>query len=554
MKNSGAMRFLTSKSKGQTLKTVMLTVFNVLLSVLSIFFALGVKAVIDGATASDGTGANKLLYGSIAVIVIILLQFVLRISINLMTEHVKGKLEVCYKSHLFSSILSKRYDKITSYHSGELMNRLTSDVEVCSTGVAEIIPDAVGSVAKLVCAFIALIILDPLFCFILLGAGVVVFLTIMLVKNLLKALHKRAQETDGKVRSFMQECIENLLAIKVFNANDKVEKDATDLQNENFKVKMRRRNVAVLGNAVYNVVFSLGYVFALVYGGYMIFNGKLGYGTLSAILQLVMNIQAPFASLSLILPRFLSTVASAERLMEIDQVEKEQTTDKIDAKTVYEKLDTIEFENITFGYGREEVLENASLTVKKGDFVAVTGLSGIGKSTLVKLLLGVYEPKDGKVYLKTNGENIKVSSATRGLFTFVPQGNMIFSGTLRENLTFINRDASEEEIEKALEIACLSQTVAQLPQGLETVVGENGAGLSEGQVQRVAIARALLTKAPILLLDEGTSALDAKTEQELLDNLKGLDGVTAIMITHKSAGLKVCNRTIKIEDKKIIEN
>ena len=554
MKNSGAMRFLTSKSKGQTLKTVMLTVFNVLLSVLSIFFALGVKAVIDGATASDGTGANKLLYGSIAVIVIILLQFLLRISINLMTEHVKGKLEVCYKSHLFSSILSKRYDKITSYHSGELMNRLTSDVEVCSTGVAEIIPDAVGSVAKLVCAFIALIILDPLFCFILLGAGVVVFLTIMLVKNLLKTLHKRAQETDGKVRSFMQECIENLLAIKVFNANDKVEKDATDLQNENFKVKMRRRNVAVLGNAVYNVVFSLGYVFALVYGGYMIFNGKLGYGTLSAILQLVMNIQAPFASLSLILPRFLSTVASAERLMEIDQVEKEQTTDKIDAKTIYEKLDSIEFENITFGYGREEVLEKASLTVKKGDFIAVTGLSGIGKSTLVKLLLGVYEPNDGKVYLKTNGENIKVSSATRGLFTFVPQGNMIFSGTLRENLTFINRDASEEEIEKALEIACLSQTVAQLPQGLETVVGENGAGLSEGQVQRVAIARALLTKAPILLLDEGTSALDAKTEQELLDNLKGLDGVTAIMITHKSAGLKVCNRTIKIEDKKIIEN
>ena len=286
----------------------------------------------------------------------------------------------------------------------------------------------------------------------------------------------------------------------------------------------------------------------------MIFNGKLGYGTLSAILQLVMNIQAPFASLSLILPRFLSTVASAERLMEIDQVEKEQTTDKIDAKTIYEKLDSIEFENITFGYGREEVLEKASLTVKKGDFIAVTGLSGIGKSTLVKLLLGVYEPNDGKVYLKTNGENIKVSSATRGLFTFVPQGNMIFSGTLRENLTFINRDASEEEIEKALEIACLSQTVAQLPQGLETVVGENGAGLSEGQVQRVAIARALLTKAPILLLDEGTSALDAKTEQELLDNLKGLDGVTAIMITHKSAGLKVCNRTIKIEDKKIIEN
>ncbi len=555
MKKSGAMYFLSSNAKGQKSKIVILTVLNVLLSITSIFFALGIKAVIDGATNKNvEEGKITLLYGSIAVVAIILLQFVLRISINLLCEHLKGKLEICYKSKLFSSILSKRYDKITAFHSGELMNRLTSDVGVASSGVAEILPDAVGSVAKLVCAFIALVILDPLFSLILAGAGVVVFLTIMLVKNSLKSLHKKAQETDGKVRSFMQESIENLLTIKVFNANDKVEGDATRLQANNFKVKMKRRNVAVLGNAVYNIVFSLGYVFALIYGGYMIINGKLGYGTLSAILQLVMNIQAPFASLSLVLPRILSMLASAERLVEIERIEAEQKQEAIDVDKVYNDLSSIEFENLSFGYGRELVLENANLSINKGEFVAITGLSGIGKSTLIKLLLGVYNANEGKVYLRLKQENLGVCYATRGLFTFVPQGNMVFSGTLRENITFINRNASDSEIEKVLELSCLKETVESLPEGLETRIGENGAGLSEGQVQRVAIARALLTKAPILLLDEATSALDALTEQKLLENLRSLDGVTAIMITHKVAGLSVCDKKIKIEDKKIIEN
>lgn len=554
MKKSGAIRFLSVNAKGQKSKTVILTILNVILSITSIFFALGIKAVIDGATDSDyERGTAKLLYGSIAVVGIILLQFALRISINLLCEHLKGKLDICYKTKLFSSILGKRYDKITAFHSGELMNRLTSDVEVASTGVAEILPDAVGSITKLICAFIALVILDPLFSLIIACAGIVVVLTILLVKNVLKNLHKRAQETDGKVRSFMQESIENLLAIKVFNANDKVEGDATTLQNENFRVKMKRRNVAVLGNSVYNVVFSLGYVFALVYGGYMIINGRLGYGSLSAILQLVMNIQAPFASLSLILPRLLSTLASAERLIEIEELESEPKSESVDAESVYDSLSSIEFENLTFGYGRDTVLKNANLSIKKGEFVAITGLSGIGKSTLIKLLLGVYKLDDGSVYLRLQDKNLAVSSATRSLFTFVPQGNMVFSGSLRENVTFINRGASEEEIERALELACLKETIESLPEGLETRIGENGAGLSEGQIQRVAIARALLTRAPILLLDEATSALDALTEQKLLANLKGITGVTAIMITHKKAGLSICDKTIKIEDKKIIE-
>lgn len=550
---SNAMRFLSQKAKGQKLNIVVLVILNAILSVLSIFFALGIKKVIDIATSTGENLKDSLIYASIAVTAIIIFQFILKISVNLLTEKTKAKLEISYKTHLFSSILAKKYDKITKYHSGELMNRLTSDVSVCSVGVAEIIPDAIGSATKIISALATLLILSPLFCLILMGAGLVVFLTVFLVKNSLKSLHKKSQETDGLVRSYMQEGIENLLAIKAFSVNDKVKDDADRLQQKNYKVKMRRRNVAVAGNAVYNVIFSLGYVFAVIYGGFMILKGDLFFGTLSAILQLVMNIQAPFASLSLVIPRITSTLASAERIMEIDDIQDEVAVKPIDQAMLNENMDSIEFKNVSFGYNDQLVLDDINLSVKKGEFVAITGRSGIGKSTLIKLLLGVYPASKGQINIE--GENLvqPVGVDTRNLFAFVPQGNLIFSGTLRENITFINTSATEEQISYAIENSCLMQVINELPEGLETRIGENGIGLSEGQIQRLAIARALLTGAKVLLLDESTSALDSATEQKVLANLKQIPGLTALLITHKQAGLEICDRTIRIENKKVIE-
>ena len=197
------------------------------------------------------------------------------------------------------------------------------------------------------------------------------------------------------------------------------------------------------------------------------------------------------------------------------------------------------------------IFDNASITVNKGDFAAITGISGIGKSTLLKLLLGVIYPESGKITVSGRQGERLVDRATRNLFSYVPQGNMLLSGTLRENITFMCEDKTDEEIMRAVEISCADEFVRELPDGLETVVGERGMGLSEGQIQRIAIARAILYGAPILLLDEATSALDEATEEKLLKNLRALQNRTCIIITHKPAALNVCNKEIRIDNKKI---
>ncbi len=540
------IKWLAEKSKKQRLNIVLLILANAFFSVLSVAFAFAVRMIINGATGGD---KNRLILGSVFIGVIVLLQFVFRIIVNGLTEHIRAKLEINYKSHIFAQILNKKYEKLSDYHSGELLNRLSSDVSVVSDGVTSLVPTIVSALVRLICAVVALVILDPIFAIAFALCGSLVFITITLLRGKLKSLHKRAQETDGRVRSFMQESVENVLAVKVFSVNDKICEKADNLQEENFKVKMRRKNYSVTGNAVYNFIFSAGYLFALIYGAVKIFaNTGMSYGDLSAILQLVNNVQVPFASLSSVFPKYYAMTASAERLMEIEALENENCFERINADRVYAEMKSIRGENVSFSYGRTSVFKNASFEIEKGEFAVITGISGIGKSTLVKMLLGVYAPDGGKMFIeKTNGEKIVADCSVRTLFSYVPQGNMLFSGTLRDNVTFVKSDASEEEISSALKISCCDNFVKDLPDGLETVVGENGVGLSEGQIQRIAVARALLVGAHVLILDEATSALDEATEAELLSRLKELKDVTLIIISHKKAAYAVCDKEIKVK-------
>ncbi len=546
---------------------------NAFLSVLSVAFAFAVKAVIDGAVGRD---KDKLVFGIIFIISIVILQFIFRLITGGLIENIRGKLEIAYKSRIFSKILTKKYAAIQEYHSGELMNRLTQDVSVVADGVTSIVPSVAASVVRLICAVAALVALDWIFAIAFVVAGALVFIILGVLRGKLKSLHKKSLESDGAVRSFMQESVENSLALKVFSINDKIEKKSDELQNENFRWKMRRKNYAVFGSAAYNLIFSAGYLFALIYGGACIFNGTgLTYGDLSAILQLVNNVQVPFASLSSAFPKYYAMIASAERLIEIERLEEEtvgeietatagaaggkeggekaekvgaagKTATKKDAARLYGEMRAIVAEDLSFSYGREQVFKGAYARIEKGDFVAVTGASGIGKSTFVKLMLGVYDLGGGEIYFDTENGKIPANASTRALFSYVPQGNMLFSGTLLENVTFINEKATDEEIARALEIGCVKDFLCELPEGLNTKVGENGVGLSEGQIQRVAIARAVLTGAPIILLDEATSALDAETELKVLRGLKRLEDKTLIFISHKAAALSICNKELRV--------
>lgn len=547
MKNSVALKWIVNNTKKQAPKLVMLIFANVLFSVLSVLFALSMKVVLDGAVNSNNA---LILKGAIYLGVIIIGQFLLRLFINGMTEHVHAKINWDIRSALFAKILNKKYEKISGYHSGELLNRLTNDVPVVASGVTGIVPVLASAIARLIAAVVALIVLDWIFAVAFTVAGALVFLVIIIMRTKLKILHKSIQSTEGRSRSFMQECMENLLAVKVFSVNDKINAKSDNLLKENFKVTMKRRNRSVLGNATYNFIFSAGYFFALVYGAVKIFNGVLSYGELLAILQLVNNVQVPFASISNVIPQYYSMIASAERVIEIFDVEEEIVETDVSAQDVYSKMKSIRFDNVDFSYDKELILSGANAVIEKGDFVAITGSSGSGKSTLLKLLLGVYRPTNGEIYID-GGERLDLNEQSRVMFAYVPQGNMLFSGTIKDNVTFAWPNATKEEIDYALSVAQADEFINELPEGIDTVVGEKGSGLSEGQVQRLALARAILTKAPIIILDESTSALDEKTEAKVLDKLKQMKDKTFIIVSHKKAPLDVCNKRLDVSDGKI---
>lgn len=531
---------------------ILLVGLNALYGVSSVFFAKFSKNIIDGATqAKDFDIVVKF---ALCMLGLVVFQMMLNITKNSLSERCSARLEMILKKYLLDLVISKDYQKVTSYHTGDLQNRMFNDVRLVSTGFTTIIPEAAYFGAKLLSSLIYLIIIDKIFALIFVVGGCAVFLITRLFRKTLKKLHKNVQETEGKTRSFIQEILTNLLVIKAFSVEDRINDTTDELQEYNFGARMKKRNFSICANVGLGAVFSVGTVFAIAFGAYSILFKGMTYGTVTAIIQLVNQVQSPFVSLSGIMPKYYTTLASAERLMELDDLpnETQKNATEIDALKVYKELKSIDFNNISFKYDRDIILDNTSLKINKGDFVAIMGISGIGKSTLLKLLLGVFNLNSGSITLETDSGSIPIDKNTRKMFSYVPQGNMLISGTIRDNITFINQNASDEEIEQAVRISCSKQFIDELPNGIETVIGEKGLGLSEGQVQRLAIARSLLANAPVILLDEATSALDENTEKEFLQNLKELKNVTCIIVSHKMAALEICNKKIQIKDGKII--
>lgn len=551
MNKTTAQKWIYTYAKAELPAILLLVLCNAAYAVLGVGLALFSKRVIDAAQARDRTA---LFTEAAIMLAAIFLQILVRIAVRTTEVHVGGKLEMRMRNALFTKILQSAYARISEFHSGELLTRLTSDVTVVSDGVTTLLPTVVSLATRLVCAFAVLLSLDKAFALIFAAAGLLLFLLTRLFRGTMKRLHKRVQETDGKSRSFMQEAIENLPVIQIFGVSEKMRGRSLVLLEENYREKLRRNRFSILANTGFSAALSFGHLFALVWGGVKICADSLSFGTLTAVLQLVNQIQMPFTGLSGVVPKYYGMLASAERLMELESANGDEKPKQcVDVSALYDRLQSIALCGITFRYARDTVLENADAVIEKNDFVLISGISGIGKSTLFKLLTGLLPPESGEICLRTEDGTILPDAGMRGLFAYVPQGNMLFSGTLRDNIRFVREDASDEEIIRVAEICCAREFIEALPEGLDTVIREKGQGLSEGQIQRIAVARAVLTNAPIILLDEATSALDADTERTLLQNLKALQNKTCILISHKPASRSVCNKEICIENKKIIE-
>lgn len=544
MKKKNAIKWILENGKNSFPAIILLSIISITLSLIQINFATASKDVMDIATRqTEGVLKDAFL----VLLALLLVRLILQIAVSYVNVHACSRFEIALKRHIFGILIKKDYLSVSKFHSGELMNRIDSDVSVIVNGIIDILPYAVMFLTSIIGAFCVLYRIDATLALIILCIGPIVAVGARIYSAKYKKMHILCQEYDGKTKSFMLEILQNLLVVKSFGCEKKVLDKSEALQTRTYKLRIRRVTVSVFAQIGMFLIFNAGYYFAMAYAAYKLSTGEMTYGDVTAILALVAQIQSPFKSISGLIPRAFAVIASVERILELENISDENVATPLPADKLYSKMESIVFDDVTFSYDEDAVISGINIDIKKGECAVIAGESGAGKSTVMKLFLGIIPKQSGNMYIKCGGEEIPLGIETRGLFAYVPQGNLVLSGTIRENITFGKSDASEDEIINAAKIAQIWDYIKTLDKGLDTELGEKGAGLSEGQIQRISIARAILHNAPILLLDESTSALDSVTEKNLLSAIRDMTDKTCIIVSHKQAAFDMCDRVIYIE-------
>ena len=540
-----AIRELWQWSKTRHLSIFGICILSMIGTCGSLVIAAATRGLIDSAVGRDG---RQFLFNAILISGAVLTIRLCGLISGLLSAKTGAELLRDLRTMVLRRLLHKQYAELDGFHSGELVNRMFSDVGIVRNGIMEAVPAIVSMAVGFAGAAVLLIRMDWRFILLMLAGGLLGLILIAAFHKPMTSRHKAAQESEGRLHAALQELLENLRLVKASGTEKRMEGRTEDRQQAFLAAQLRKGRFSVSMNNSISLVFQLSWLFCMLWGCYGIYCGRLTYGMLAAILQLLGQIQGPFSKAAGVADQLYGTISSAERLKELLDLPEEEPVPADDSVPDREFRE-IRLCGVDFSYRRraEPVLKQVNLTIRAGEFAAVTGASGSGKRTLFQLLLGIYQPVGGELkFCFADGKEMAVSRSTRGLFAYVPQGNTLFSGTLRENLTMFTDSASDEEILQAARLACLDRFLAELSDGLDTVIGERGIGLSEGQAQRVAVARALLSRAPILLLDECTSALDEKTETELLRNIASLRGKTCLIVTHRRAALEICNSRIHI--------
>ena len=534
--NTKVISWIYKSYKKFTPKIVIISFSAVAASLLYIALAFLSKNILELATSKSTENFTNYI---IAFALIIILQVMLSAVSSLLKTTVLGEYTIKLRKSLFSTLNNKKYSDTKNYHSGDILNRFTTDIDIVVNNTVSLIPDLCSMLSKILGGTIALMLLEWRIALLALLLGIILPAIGRIISKKYKYLHKEYNRTEGITRSFLQECFENSIILKTFKSEQPFNNRLNQYLKDNYKFRIKRAMLTVITNISIYSFFSLGYYAVLVWGAIEIKNGNISFGILIAFLQIISQIRTPLQNVSGILPKFYAAIASAERLIELEELDNEDTayTEEV------EDFKSITGENISFSYGNKPILNNLNFKIEKGSMTAIVGTSGIGKSTLFKLILGLYDITGGSV--KINDET-DVSAATRPLFAFVPQGNMILSGSIRDNLTLCNPDIPLSEVIKVCKTAKIHDYIASLENGYDTLLSERGGGLSEGQIQRLAIARALLADTPVLLLDEATSALDNETELSLLSNIKELNNKTVILVTHRKTSIDFCDNIITI--------
>lgn len=527
--------------RGNQLQAILNATIGLLSVVVSLAQVWAVQHAID--VASGHTEGS--IYWSVgAMALLVLCGFALRIC-SIWVRNILGiKAQNRMQQRMLDRILRSEWTGKESHHSGDVLNRLEQDVGTVVSFLTETIPNTISVVAMFVGAFLYLFSMDKVLAFVIVGIIPVFVLLSKLYIGQMRRLTRQVRDSDSKVQSVLQETIQHRMLIKTLESDsimvDRLESTQSELRHR----VVKRTAFSVVSNFILNAGFSVGYLIAFLWAALRMADQTLTFGGMTAFLQLVNRIQGPARDLTRLAPVFVGVFTAAERLMELEENPLEEQGDPIPLTAPC----GVRLEHITYAYddGDSNVIEQLDFDFFPGSCTAVLGETGAGKTTLIRLILALLHPNEGKVILYNQQEQKELSPLMRCNFVYVPQGNTLMSGTIRDNLRLGKLNATEEEIKAALEMSCAS-FVMELPDGLDTVCTEAGGGLSEGQAQRISIARALLRNRPIMLFDEATSALDPETERQLLHNILSHHDKTVIFITHRPAVVDYCDQTLHLQ-------
>lgn len=554
------IKWMASYAKPAVPFLIFSIIVNIIFSLIGIYNVTVSKSLIDSAISGDSQSTIRWL---ITMLVITLISMLSSPVTSFMSTHSSTKLTQNIQRKIYQHIQCSDWLEQSKYHSVSLLTRVTSDVSNISSAILGTIPSLVSLTVTLVGSFYTLINWAPSIALVAVFIGPFLIIVGRYFSSKLKALYKEAQEEDVKYRSFMQESIQNIMIVKTFCMEKINMHRLVEIQDNKYRIAMRNTKLSVMTSLSMSFCSSLAYFTIFTWGVLNIAKGLSTYGTFTGMLQLYNKVQSPFSSLASMIPGLISTIAAAERLMEIEAIPTEKMANEKElddfnddsnhslsskVSSIFTRPNII-FDNVSFAYkANNNILNNINLTIESGETLAFVGPSGEGKTTMIRLILSLINPTLGNVFLKEDEIIKDMNRNYRELISYVPQGNTLFSGSIRDNLRYGNPNASDNEIKAALTSACAIDFVNELEDGLDTMIGEKGVGISEGQAQRIAIARSFLRERPILILDEATSALDPETEVSVLKAVRSLPSKpTCIIITHRPSALNICNRIMKLE-------
>ena len=536
------LRWLWNAWRGNQLQAVL----NASIGLLSVGVSLGhvwaMKRAID---VASGTVEGNLYWAVGVMAVLILLDFALNIAGTWVRNILGIKAQNRMQQRMLDRLLRAEWKGRNHHHSADILNRLEFDVNNVVNFLTETIPSTLSVLAMFIGAFLYLFSMDKVLAVIVIGIFPMFLAVSKIYVGQMRHLTRQVRDSDSKVQSVLQETIQHRMLIKTLESDSAMVERLGNTQSELRHRVVRRTKFSVFSNMVVNFGFAFGYLVAFLWAAIRMSAHTLSFGGMTAFLQLVNRIQGPARNLTKLVPAFVSVFTAAERLMELEEDPLEEQ-----GTPIYIKAPCgIRLQNVGYAYedgGGDKVIDRLSFDFKPGSCTAILGETGAGKTTLVRMILALVQPQDGKIEIYHGSTHQALSPLHRCNFVYVPQGNTLMSGTIRENLRLGKLDATDEEMLHALHVSC-ADFVNDLPDGLNTLCSEQGGGLSEGQAQRIAIARSLLRDRSVMLFDEATSALDPDTERQLLNNILSAHDKTIIFITHCPAVIDYCDQTLKLE-------